>query len=176
MRRRTRSRRPRIGYAGALNEKIDFDLLAHVAQARPEWQLVLVGAPDLTAHPHKADALQRLPNVHWLGRQPASQVPGAIASMDVCLLPYARNAWTANIDSLKLYEYLACGKPVVSSDVPAARAFAHLVRIADGPETFVAAIEAALPDNAPEVSRRAPGRRRRQHLGHARGANLGAAG
>ena len=143
--------RPRIGYAGALNEKIDFDLLAHIAHARPEWQLVLVGAPDLTAHPHKADVLHRLANVHWLGRRPASQVPGAIASMDVCLLPYERNRWTANIDSLKLYEYLACGKPVVSTDVPAARAFAYLVHIADGPEAFVAAIEAALTDNAPEA-------------------------
>ena len=142
---------PRIGYAGALNEKIDFGLLAHVAHARPGWQLVLVGAPDLTAQPHKADVLHRLPNVHWLGRVPAPQVPGAIASMDVCLLPYERNAWTANIDSLKLYEYLACGKPVVSTDVPAARSFVHLVHIADGPEAFVTGIEAALTDNAPEV-------------------------
>ena len=143
--------RPRIGYSGALNEKIDFELLAHVAQARPDWQLVLVGAPDLTAHPHKADALRRLPNVHWLGRLPAPQVPGALASMDVCLLPYERSAWTANIDSLKLYEYLACGKPVVSTDVPAARPFPRLVRIADGPAAFVAAIAAALTDNAPEI-------------------------
>jgi len=143
--------RPRIGYVGALNEKIDFDLLAHVAQARPDWQLILVGAPDLTAHPHKADALRQRPNVHWLGRVPVSQVPGAIASADVCLLPYERNAWTANIDSLKLYEYLACGKPVISTDVPTARSFAHLVRIADSPETFTAAIAAGLTDNAPEV-------------------------
>jgi glycosyltransferase involved in cell wall biosynthesis len=142
---------PRIGYVGALNEKIAFDLLAHIAQARPEWQLVLVGAPDLTAHPHKADVLRQQPNVHWLGRVPVSQVPGAIASMDACLLPYERNAWTANIDSLKLYEYLACGKPVISTDVPAARSFAHLVRIADGPEAFVTGIETALTNNVPEV-------------------------
>jgi glycosyltransferase involved in cell wall biosynthesis len=143
--------RPHIGYVGALNEKIDFDLLAFVAQARPEWQLLLVGALDLTAHPAKADALVALPNVHWLGRLPAAQVPSAIACMDVGLLPYERNEWTANIDSLKLYEYLACGKPVVSTDVPAARAFEALVRIAGDPAMFVAAIEAALADNALDV-------------------------
>ena len=143
--------RPHIGYVGALNEKIAFDLLEHVARARPAWQLLLVGSLDLTAHPDKADALRRLPNVHWLGRLPASQVPGAIASMDVCLLPYERNEWTANIDSLKLYEYLACGKPVVSTDVPAARAFEPVVRVADDRAAFVAAIETALTDNAPDV-------------------------
>lgn len=146
--------RPRIGYVGALNEKIDFDLLAAVAQARPDWQLVLVGALDLTAHPHKADALRHAEgetNVYWLGRVPVTQVPGAIASLDVCLLPYEQNAWTANIDSLKLYEYLACGRPVVSTDVPAARAFQPLVRIAATPAAFIAAIEAALTDNAAET-------------------------
>ena len=143
--------RPHIGYVGALNEKLDFDLLAHVAQARPAWQLLLVGTLDLTGDPGKADALAALPNVHWLGRLPAPQVPDAIANMDVCLLPYERNEWTANIDSLKLYEYLACGKPVVSTDVPAARAFEPLVRITNDPALFVAAIEAALADNAPEV-------------------------
>ena len=138
---------------------------------RPEWQLLLVGALDLTGYPGKADALAALPNVHWLGRLPAPQVPSAIASMDVCLLPYERNEWTANIDSLKLYEYLACGKPVVSTDVPAARAFEPLVRIADDPALFVAAIEAALADNALGGDRRTSGRGRRQHLGHPRGAD-----
>lgn len=144
--------RPRIGYVGALNEKIDFALLASVAQARPEWQFVLVGTLDLTGQPAKADALKRLPNVHWLGRVPVEQVPVAMAAMDVCLLPYERNAWTANIDSLKLYEYLACGRPIVATDVPAARAFASLVRIADGAEAFAAAIETALAEDAPDLA------------------------
>ncbi len=139
--------RPRIGYVGALNEKIDFDLLAAIATLRPDWHLVLVGALDLTGHPAKAAALKRLPNVHWLGRVPVEDVPLAIAGMDVCLLPYVRNEWTRNIDSLKLYEYLACGRPVVASNVPAAWAFASLVRIAEGPEHFVASIEKWLAED-----------------------------
>ena len=101
----------------------------------------------MTGHPAKADALKRLPNVHWLGRVPVGDVPLAIAGMDICLLPYERNEWTRNIDSLKLYEYLACGRPVVASNVPAAWAFASLVRIAEGPEHFVASIEKWLAED-----------------------------
>jgi glycosyltransferase involved in cell wall biosynthesis len=140
--------RPRIGYVGALNEKIDFGLLTSIATRRPDWQMVLVGALDLTRDAGKADALKRMPNVHWLGRVPVEGVPLAIAGLDVCLLPYERNEWTAHIDSLKLYEYLACGQPVVASDVPAARTFASLVRIAEGPAGFVSAIEDALAEGA----------------------------
>jgi glycosyltransferase involved in cell wall biosynthesis len=141
--------RPRIGYAGALNEKVDYHLLAQVAQMRPDWQLVLIGNLDLYSQPDKADALQGLPNVHWLGRLPLAQLPAAISSLDVCLMPYERNAWTANIDSLKLYEYMACGKPVVSTDIPAARQFSELVGIATSPEDFVTHIDAALATDTP---------------------------
>lgn len=150
--------RPRIGYSGALNEKVDFDLLAHVARSRPDWQLVLIGPLELASQPHKADALRDLPNVHWLGRQPVSALPAAIASFDVCVLPYERNTWTANIDSLKLYEYFACGRPVVSTDVPAARTFAAegptIVRIATDAADFIAQLAAALAEDDPAAADR----------------------
>ena len=87
--------------SGALNEKIDFGLLAHVARARPDWQLVLIGQLDLYSQPAKADVLSDLPNVQWVGRLPVTALPSAIAGLDVCLLPYERNEWTANIDSLE---------------------------------------------------------------------------
>lgn len=151
---------PRIGYVGALNEKVDYALLAQVARRRPSWHIVLVGQRDLASEPHKADVLDGLDNVHWLGPVPVTEVPGAIASMDVCLLPYERNPWTANIDSLKLYEYLACGRPVVSTDVPTAHLFDReaaevgtpLVRVAETPDAFVAQIEAALAEAEPEAA------------------------
>lgn len=151
--------RPRIGYVGALNEKVDYALLAQIAHRRPSWHVVLVGLRDLASEPHKADVLDGLTNVHWLGQVPVSEVPGVIASMDVCLLPYERNLWTANIDSLKLYEYLACGKPVVSTDVPtahlsdreAAQVGIPLVRVADTPEAFEAGVEAALAETGTEA-------------------------
>lgn len=138
---------PRIGYVGALNEKVDYALLEQIARAHPDWHLVLVGTLDLMIHPDRADGLKRLPNVHWLGRVPVEQVPLAIAGMDICILPYENNAWTANIDSLKLYEYLACGQPIVATDVPAARAFPGLVRIADRAEGFAREIVHALAED-----------------------------
>jgi glycosyltransferase involved in cell wall biosynthesis len=137
---------PRVGYVGALNEKVDYALLEQVARSHPDWHLVLVGALDLMVHPDRADGLKRLPNVHWLGRVPVDQVPLAIAGMDVCVLPYENNAWTANIDSLKLYEYLACGRPVIATEVPAARAFPGLVQIASDPESFAREIADALAE------------------------------
>ncbi len=152
--------RPRIGYVGALNEKVDYALLAQVARARPQWQIVLVGLRDLASEPHKADVLDGLANVHWLGPVPVTEVPHAIAGLDVCLLPYERNLWTENIDSLKLYEYLACGKPIVSTDLPAAHVFDReaaeaglpLVRVAATPEDFTAQIEAALAQEEPTAA------------------------
>jgi glycosyltransferase involved in cell wall biosynthesis len=139
---------PRIGYAGALNEKIDFALVESVARERTGWSFVFVGALDLMPEAAaEAKALAALPNTHWIGRVPVSEVPAAIAGLDVCLLPYKINPWTAGIDSLKLYEYLACGKPVVATDVPAAREFAGLVAIASGAVGFARAIEAALAED-----------------------------
>jgi glycosyltransferase involved in cell wall biosynthesis len=152
-----------LGYSGALNEKLDYELLAAVARGRPEWQIVLIGQRELASQPAKADVLNGLPNVHWLGRLPVERLPAAIAQMDVCLLPYERNEWTANIDSLKLYEYLACGRPVVSTDVPAVRSFGDppvsadptLVRVARDADEFIAHIAAALVDDGPDaVARR----------------------
>ena len=138
---------PRIGYVGALNEKIDFVLIERAARARPDWQFVLVGALDLMRDPDEANGLKALPNVRWTGRVPVGEVPAVIAGMDVCLLPYKINPWTANIDSLKLYEYLACGKPVVATDVPAAREFAGLVRIVSDAAGVGREIEAALSED-----------------------------
>lgn len=151
--------RPRIGYVGALNEKLDFDLLAEVASLHPEWQFVFVGGLDLMGDRHKADKLADggLPNVAWVGRVPVEEVPLAIGAMDVCLLPYLQNEWTAAIDSLKLYEYFACGKPVVATDVPAAHApFAEgLVRIGSDAASFAAHIAAALDERGADERIRA---------------------
>ena len=146
--------RPWIGYAGAMNEKIDFELLVRVATELPDCRLILIGSLDLYTQPHKADALRSLPNVHWMGRLAVDELPKAIAAMDVCLLPYERNEWTGHIDSLKLYEYFACGRPVVSTDIPAAATQGDLIRMADTPENFVAHVRAALGERDPGLVER----------------------
>lgn len=148
--------RPLIGYVGAINDKLDYALLAEVALARPQWTLALVGPPDvrLPEDVTGLDLLCKLPNVRLLRAVGVSDVPRYIAGCDVCLLPYKVNERTRNISSLKLYEYLACGKPVVSTDVPAAREAMDEAKVAVDARTFVEAVEHALADEPQAAQRR----------------------
>jgi len=135
---------PRIGYAGALAEWIDFELLAQVASARPEASLVLVG-PRIGEHVDPEALARAYANVHWLHAKPHAQLPHYVAEMDVCLIPFRRTPLTRGVNPNKLYEYLALGKPVVSTDFsPWLRDFEPDVRIARDAPTFVSHVEAAL--------------------------------
>lgn len=149
--------RPRIGYAGVLNEKLDFPLLATVAARHPQWQFILIG-PDAIAPtgPIRQQflALQQLPNVHLLGRKPVAQLPAYLHACDVCLMPYAQSEWTRNISPLKLYEYLATGVPIVSTSIAAAQEFASSLWLADDPDAFAQAITGALATDSPDRRRR----------------------
>jgi glycosyltransferase involved in cell wall biosynthesis len=135
--------RPRIGYFGVVDERLDLDLIGEVARTRPEWQLVLVGPIA------KIDVrdIPALPNVHHLGMKPYEQLPAYLAGWDVAMMPFARNEATRYISPTKTPEYLAGGKPVVSTsirDVVEPYARLDLVRIADTAAEMVDAIEAAL--------------------------------
>jgi glycosyltransferase involved in cell wall biosynthesis len=142
--------RPRLGYTGSLNRKVDFPLLARLASQRPEWQFVFVGAvgnldADTTA---SIAQLRVLPNAHFLGFKPPSDLPRYVIGMDVNLLTYRMSAdvWTEGIYPLKLHEYLAAGRPVVSADLPSVRPFASVVRIAKADDAWESTVAAALLD------------------------------
>ncbi len=122
--------RPIIGYAGVIAPLIDFSLLQRVTREYPEWSLVLVGPVELGMHRPKLDALLTRRNVYYLGAKCVEEVPNYIKCFDVGIIPYQVNELTAHSDSLKLYEYLACGRPVVSTDVASVRRFRPLVEIA----------------------------------------------
>ena len=135
--------RPRIGFFGVLDERMDFDLLDDVAAARPGWQLVMVGP---TAKIDPAILPQR-PNLHWLGMKPYAELPAYLAGWDAGLMPFALNEATRFISPTKTPEFLAAGVPLVSTSVPDVVAdwgSDGLVSIADGPDAVVAAIEALL--------------------------------
>ncbi|WP_437597373.1 glycosyltransferase [Sorangium sp. So ce590] len=137
--------RPRLGFFGVLDERMDLDLLAAVAALRPAWQIVLVG-PVV-----KIDraTLPRAPNIHVLGQRPYEELPAYLGGWDVALLPFARNEATRFISPTKTPEYLAGGRPVVSTSIrDVVRPYGELglVRIADAPGDFVAAVEAALAE------------------------------
>lgn len=135
--------RPRLGYFGVIDERIDLDLVAALADARPEWQVVLVG-PVVKIDP---GTLPRRSNLHYLGMKEYADLPLYLSGWDVALMPFARNESTRFISPTKTPEYLAGGRPVVSTpirDVVRPYGEAGLVEIADGPEGFVAAVERSL--------------------------------
>ncbi|NOZ72421.1 MAG: glycosyltransferase family 1 protein [Chloroflexi bacterium] len=140
---------PIIGYIGAINEKLDLDLLIFSARRHPDWSFVLVGPVLISRQLQQLQTLQQLPNVHFFGQRPYQELPQYMRACDICTIPYQRNEWTRNISSLKLYEYLANGAPIVSTDIPAAREFADVVHIANDPLAFDTALSQALQEAGP---------------------------
>jgi UDP-galactopyranose mutase len=137
--------RPRLGFFGVLDERLDAGLLDAVAARRPDWQFIMVG-PVVKIDPA---SLPRRPNIHYPGAKSYDELTAYIAGWDVALLPFARNDATRFISPTKTPEYLAAGKPVVSTSIrDVVRPYGEqgLARIADTPDGFVAAIEAALTE------------------------------
>lgn len=138
---------PRLGFFGVIDERMDLDLVAAVAEARPDWHLVMLGPLA------KIDAaiLPQRANIHYLGSKTYPELPNYLAGWDVALLPFARNESTRFISPTKTPEYLAGGKPVVSTritDVVEPYGNLGLVQIADTPEDFIRASEYALTRQA----------------------------
>lgn len=140
---------PRIGYAGVIKRQLDLALLVRLAESRPKFSFVLVG-PVLNVAGKEQDIarLQRLPNVHFLGSKPAESLSAYVQHFDVCLMCYEVNDYTNYIYPLKLNEYLAAGRPTVSSPIEAIKNFSYVVSVARTDAEWLAAIEAALTDDA----------------------------
>ena len=140
---------PRAGFYGVLDERLDIALVAEVAQLRPAIHFVLIG-PVVKIDPA---TLPAAPNLHYLGPKQYAELPAYLAGWDVATLPFARNESTRFISPTKTPEYLAAGKPVISTpihDVVAGYGDEGLVAIAATPEEFAEALDKALipPDAA----------------------------
>lgn len=129
-----------VGYVGAIFDWIDCELILRVAALRPALQFKLVGPVS----PANRRLLKKVPgNVRVVGEIPYDQVPGHIASFDVCMIPFRQGAIADSTDPIKLYEYFSLGKPVVATPMQQLEQYQkqHLVRIADDPGAFAAAID-----------------------------------
>lgn len=134
---------PRLGFYGVIDERIDLQLLASVADARPDWNLVLVGP---VVKIDKSD-LPRRPNIHYLGQKGYDDLPAYLAGWDAALMPFADNEATAFISPTKTPEYLAAGRPVVSTPVPdVVRHYGALLGVSLGrlPKDFIQGCEIAI--------------------------------
>jgi glycosyltransferase involved in cell wall biosynthesis len=133
--------KPILGYFGVVDERLDYDLLAKLADAHPEWSIVMVG-PVVKVDP---SLLPKRNNIHWLGRREYAQLPNYTKAFDVCMMPFALNEHTEYINPTKALEYMATGRPIVSTAVPdVVSNFSEAVNIATSPGCFVEMCDRAL--------------------------------
>ncbi len=144
---------PRVGYVGGIHRWIDLDLLKQLALRRPDLQIVLVGPVQTDAGP-----LKGIPNIHWLGAKAHDQIPDYIRAFDVGLIPYRLTEYTDNVYPTKMNEYLAMGKPVVSTPLREIRFFnerqGDLVALGTNAEEFSRQIDKALSPRSDDPQRR----------------------
>jgi len=148
-----RLQRPIVGYVGAINRRMDMELVAEVAGRLPEASIVLVGPVE-----EPVPALERCPNVHLLGPRPHDDVPRFVIGFDVAVIPFRLTTYTHHIYPVKLNEYLAMGVPVVATPLEEVRHFADrhgdVIAVASDATQFVAAIRRAMDASADPAERR----------------------
>jgi UDP-galactopyranose mutase len=138
--------RPRLGYFGVIDERMDLELLEGIASARPDWQIIMLG-PIVKIDPA---LVPRADNIHYLGAKRYEELPQYVGGWDVALMPFARNEATRFISPTKTPEYMAAGKPVVSTSIQdVVRPYGQqgLVRIADDVHSFVEACSQAMRED-----------------------------
>ena len=141
--------KPVIGYFGAIADWMDLELVRSVALARPQYSFVMVGQVF-------RDDISRidLPNVHLLGSKPYAEIPSYLEHFDVCVIPFVLNEVTKATDPVKLYEYLARGKPVVATDMAELAECGDLIYIARDAEDYAVQLDRAVAENDPALRER----------------------
>jgi glycosyltransferase involved in cell wall biosynthesis len=144
--------RPIIGWFGVVDERVDYAMVGEIARARPDWSFAMVG-PVVKVDPN---LLPHAPNLFWLGGRDYQQLPHYCAAFDINMMCFANNAATQYINPTKGLEYMATGKPIVSTPVrDVVRQWSDIVSLAKNAEEFVMAAQKALEN--PDKDRIAKG-------------------
>ncbi|HXS35429.1 MAG TPA: glycosyltransferase [Flavipsychrobacter sp.] len=139
---------PIIGYVGAItSSRLDENIIRQIASSHPDWSIVLVGPED---DDFKKSALHKVPNIHFIGRQPIQKLPEYVNAFDVCINPQLVNKVTEGNYPLKIDEYLSMGKPVVATRTKEMKLFESHTYLANKPEEYPALIEKALAEDNSE--------------------------
>ena len=138
--------RPTAGFYGSISEWLDYDLLEKTIQRLPHWNFVFIGKRTKQAAP-----LMKYQNTYFLGSRPHQSLPMYVQHWNVSLLPFLHNAQINSCNPLKLLEYLAAGKPIVSTPFPALETYKDFVSIANTPEEFICALEKARKHTSKET-------------------------
>ena len=130
---------PRIGFVGTLDSRIDTGLIRFLAENKKEWQIILIGK-----NLNRSRDFKDYPNIHLLGSKNHSSLPAYVMAMDACIIPYRTGGFHTYIFPLKTLEYLACGKPVVSTYLPELEELRDVVKLSTDKEDFVRNLELSL--------------------------------
>jgi glycosyltransferase involved in cell wall biosynthesis len=136
---------PIVGFVGSLGPFPDYQLLADTAKLLPHFSFAIVGPG---AEGTDISPLMSVPNIRILGEKPHSEIPAYMQQFSVCLIPYLVNDMTRGVMSLKLFEYLAAGKPVVATPLPENEPFSYAIALAEGPRDFADAIVKAISEDS----------------------------
>ncbi len=135
---------PRFGFYGVIDERMDIELVRDVAQQRSDWNIILLG-PVVKISEHD---LPRLPNIHYLGMKKYEELPSYLAGWDVAIMPFARNEATRFISPTKTPEFLAAGKPVISTPInDVVKQYSAVVHFAETAEEFIYIAENKIVQN-----------------------------
>ena len=144
---------PVVGFAGMMTPySFDADLVEDLARRRVDWTFLIVG--EVEGPGVDLSGLEGLPNVVLAGFKPREELPGYLEAMDVCLIPWAETEWVKSAFSLKLFEYMAMGKPVVAMETAEYEPYLPLLKMARGVEGFERALEEALGEDSEELRAR----------------------
>lgn len=139
-------KKPIIGFYGYIADWVDIDLISAIALKRPGWNFLLIGTVRTNI-----DSLSSLKNVRILPAKDYSELPKYVACFDVCIIPFKVNELTQSADTIKLYEYLATGKPIVATSLTQAKRYSNVVRVANSVEEFEKLLEEALCEEYSEI-------------------------
>ena len=141
-------RGPVLGFYGVIDERLDYELLARLAAARPDWSIAMVG-PVVKVDPAE---LPQADNIHWLGQKDFDSLPAYAKGFDLCLMPFALNEATEYINPTKALEYMAAGKPILSTAVAdVVRNFTPVAQVAYSHEEFIRMAQEMLERPAPDL-------------------------
>ena len=148
--------KPVIGFMGAVDEyKLDFQLITYIADKNPNWSIVLIGPAGEAERGVDIKIFRNRSNIYLLGQKEYELLPNYIKAFDVCVIPYVKNDYTTGCLPLKFFEFLATGKPVVVSGLPALEEYSGVVKVAQTPDDFIEAVEDYLHnDNKEEMDLR----------------------
>lgn len=141
-------KKPVLGYYGLIEDWLDLDLIAYLAERHPEWSIALVGRSCVDTN-----RLAKYPNVHFLGRKPHSELPGYCKGFAVGMIPHKVIELTRNMNPIKLREYMSAGLHVVSTALPEVRHYPHHCTVTESYAEFEATVAEVIRTDTPEKRR-----------------------